>query len=183
LRSAAVEKAKAENKDPAEAVRVMDDVLSCVNDMEFVGASSKKFLSKNTQDPRNNTFCTMPVRFKFYDRSTRVHFETSIRNLCGLRAGISLPRAIREEQMAFQRAVKEKYPEEIVTVRVDTRYRTLQAFRKVHGQKEWTKCPECVELLPGTLLPGYNPRQNFVLEPEVLVEDPAQEQSQENTSV
>jgi hypothetical protein len=178
LRNAAVEKAKADGKDPTEAVRIMDDVLSCVNDMDFVGASSKKFISKNVNDDKNNTFCTMPIRFKFDDRSTRIHFESSIKSICGLRAAISLPRAIREEQKAFQQAVKSKYPDEIVTIRVDTRNQLLQAYRKLHGQKEWIKCNEYLELLPGTLLPGYNPRQNFVLEPEELVAVPALEQAQ-----
>jgi hypothetical protein len=182
LRNAAVEKAKAEGKDPAEAVRVMDDVLSCVNDMEFVGSSSKKFISNNSNDERNNTFCTMPIRFKFDDRGTRIHFESSIKSLCGLRAAISLPWAIREEQRAFQRAVKCNYPEEIVTVRVDTRLHLLQAYRKLQGQKEWTKCPESLELLPGTLLPGYSPRQNFVLEPEVSQQTPDPEQQQNGSN-
>jgi hypothetical protein len=180
IRTAAVEKAVATGKDPAEAVRVMDDVLSCVNDMEFVGASSKKFISKNENDERNNKFCTMPIRFKFDDRDTRIHFETCIKNHCGLRAAISLPKPIREEQTAFQKAVKTKYPEEIVAIRVDTRSGVLRAFRKLHGQKEWTKCPESVDLLPGTLLPGYKPRQVFALEPEVQVAGPAQEHNTES---
>jgi hypothetical protein len=182
LRNAAVEKANAEGKDPAEAVRVMDDVLSCVNDMEFVGPSSKKFISNNSNDVRNNTFCTMPIRFKFEDRSARIHFESSIKSLCGLRAAISLPWAIREEQRAFQRAVKSNYPEEIVTVRVDTRLHLLQAYRKLQGQKEWIKCPESLELLPGTLLPGYSPRQNFVLEPVLSQQTPDPEPSQNGSN-
>jgi hypothetical protein len=176
IRSAAIDNAVAAGGDPAEAVRIMDDVLSCVDDMEFVGSGSKKFLSKNLEDPRNNTFCTMPIRLKFGDRSTRIHFETSVKKYCNLRATISLPRNIREEQMAFQKAVKTKYPDEVVTVRPDIKHAKLQAYRKLHGQKEWVKCPESVELMPGTLLPGYKPRQVFVLEPEVQVAVPAQEQ-------
>jgi hypothetical protein len=96
IRKAAIEKAAEENKDPAEAVRVVDDALSCVKDMEFIGNQSQKFINKNNvSDTRNNTFCTMPIKFRFEDRSTRIHFETVIRSHCGLRWQISLPKPIR----------------------------------------------------------------------------------------
>jgi hypothetical protein len=171
IRAAAIANAENAKVEPAEAVRIMNDVISCVNDMEFVGAASKKFLSKNPTDERNNKFCTMPIRFKFDDRNTRIHFETSMKKYCNLRATISLPRNVREEQTAFQREVKARYPDEIVTVRPDIRSLSLRAFRKVHGQKEWTKCPEFTELLPGTLLPGYKPRVAFNLPPAIQFQD------------
>jgi hypothetical protein len=177
IRSAAVENAGAAGVNPAEAVRVMDDALSVVSDMDFVGASSQKFVSKNPEDTRNNKFCTMPVRFRFEDKNARIHFETTVRKYCNLKATMSLPRPIREEMAAFQKAVKPKYPDEIVTVRVDTWSMSLQAYRKVEGQKKWTKCRESVSLRPETLLPGYKSRTEFHLSPEVQVVEPAAEQS------
>jgi hypothetical protein len=51
----------------------MDDALSCVSDMEFLGAKSKKFLKEG--DMRSNTFCTMPVKFRFDDKHSRINFE------------------------------------------------------------------------------------------------------------
>jgi hypothetical protein len=173
IRKSAIEKAKATGADPGEAVRVMDDVLSVVADMDFVGASSQKYVNKrNVSDPKNHTFCTMPIRLRFEDRNARIHFKTAIKSHCDLKAVMSLPRPIREEQAAFQRAVKQRYPDEIVTIRPDIRGASLQAFRKVAGQKGWTKCPEAIELRPGTLLPGYVPRTNFLLDPEVQVMEP-----------
>jgi hypothetical protein len=65
IRSAAVAGARAANEDPAEAVRVMDDALSVVQDMDFIGASSKPFRGKTNADMRNGTFCTMPIKFRF----------------------------------------------------------------------------------------------------------------------
>jgi hypothetical protein len=173
IRSAVVENAKAAGEDPAEAVRVVDDALSVVTDMDFIGSSSQKFKNKsNAEDSRNDKFCTMPVKFRFEDRSSRIHFETTVRKYCKLKATMSLPRVIRDEQAAFQKAVKSRYPDKIVTVRVDTQSMLLQAYLKGEGEKKWTKCQECVQLNPETLLPGYNPRKCFVLAPEVSVEAP-----------
>jgi hypothetical protein len=148
----------------------MDDALSVVQDMDFIGASSKPFHGKTENDLRNGTFCTMPIKFKFEDRDSRIHFETTMRKYCTLRASMSLPYAIRKEQAAFQRAVRERYSGEVTTVRVDTLSMSLQAFKKAEGEKKWTKCPERVPLPPGILLPGYNPREHFVLPPLLLCE-------------
>jgi hypothetical protein len=157
--------AREANEDPAEAVRVMDDALSVVQDMDFIGASSKPFHGKTDSDLRNGKFCTMPIKFKFEDRDARIHFETTMRKYCTLRASMSLPYAIRKEQAVFQRAVRDRYPEEVTTVRVDTMSMSLQAFKKAEGEKKCTKCPECVPLPPGILLQGYTPREHFVLPP------------------
>jgi hypothetical protein len=176
IRSAAVAGARAANEDPAEAVRVLDNALSVVQDMDFNGASSKHFRGKTDADMRNGSFCTMPIKFRFEDKDARIHFETTIRKHCTLRASMSLPWQIRKEQAAFQRAVKDRYPDEVVTVRVDTLSMCLQAFRKADGEKKWTKCPEMAPLLPGVLLPGYNPRSAFDLPPAVQVVEPGTDQ-------
>jgi hypothetical protein len=168
IRNAAIEKAAEENKDPAEAVRIVDDALSCVQDMEFIGSQSQKFINRNNEsDNRNNTFCTMPIKFKFEDRSMRIHFETVIRSHCGLKSQISLPKPIRMEQAAFLRALKARYPGEIISVRPDIGAATLRAVRKQHGAESWTRCWEVLKLEPGTLLPGYTPREVIALPPLV----------------
>jgi hypothetical protein len=173
IRSAAVAGARSANEDPAEAVRVMDDALSVVQDMDFIGASSKPFKGRTDNDLRNGKFCTMPIKFKFEDRDARIHFETSVRKHCALKASMSLPKVIRQEQAAFLKAVRPRYPDEVVTIRLDTLNMRLQAFRKEDGQKQWTKCPESVALLPGTLLPGYNARTVFDLPPAAQAGGPA----------
>jgi hypothetical protein len=173
IRAAAVSTARSANEDPAEAVRVMDDALSVVQDMDFIGASSKPFHGKTDSDMRNGKFCTMPIKFKFEDRDSRIHFETSMRKYCTLRASMSLPYAIRKEQAAFQRAVRERYPGEVATVRVDTLSMSLQAYKKADGEKKWMKCPESVPLPPGILLQGYTPREHFALPPLLQCEGAA----------
>jgi hypothetical protein len=169
IRTAAIDKAKAAGECPAEAVRVMDDVLSCVTDMEFIGSASQKFLSKNLTDTRNNTFCTMPVKFKFDSRDTRIHFETSMRNFCNLRVGISLPKPVRLEQAAFLASLRERYPGDAVTVRPDIRSRTLFALRKIGGEGPWERCAETLLLSPEIMLPTFIPRKRVPLPTETAV--------------
>jgi hypothetical protein len=139
--------------------------------MEFIGFSSKKFTGRNEDDMRNNTFCTMPIKFRFEDRNARIHFETAMRNHCTLKASISLPKPIREEQSAFLKALRCKYAGQIVTVRPDTANMALQGFIKPEGQK-WERLPDRVALDYGVLLPGYKVRTAFDLAPAVQVQEP-----------
>ncbi len=157
-------------EERAEAVRVADDALSCVSDMEFLGAKSQPFQSKrDAADPRNKTFCTMPVKLSFEDKSARLNFERTAKSHMGLRAVMSLPLPIRVEQAAFLSALKQRYNDEIITVRPDTASLSLIAFRKRDGERGWTRCHETLELLPGTLLPGYSPRRELALPPDISV--------------
>jgi hypothetical protein len=129
--------------------------------MEFIGEKSKKFIKEG--DARSNTFCTMPVKFKFEDRSSRINFEKTLREQCGLRASISLPKPIRTEMGAFAKAVRTRYPDQVVVARLDTMHRVFYALRKMHGAQSWTKCVERLELPTGILLPDYSARTTIVL--------------------
>jgi hypothetical protein len=63
-----------------------------------------------------------------------MHFERTVKNNCNLRAVMSLPKAIREEQSAFVKALKDRYPGKIITARPDLTTLHFVAFRK--GDKE-----------------------------------------------
>ena len=171
LRAAAISKAGAAGGDPVEAIRVMEDALSCVTDMEFLGQKSKKFIGRTGEsDPRTNKFCTMPIKLKFDDRSARINFERSIQSNCGLRAIMSIPPPIRTEQATFGKAVRERYPNKIVMVRPDIEALELVAFHKEDGGKRWLRCPETLAIPREILLPQYVPRQSIVLPPKVSLE-------------
>jgi len=160
-------RAAAEGLSAAEEVRLADDALSCVTDMEFLGTKSGLFTNKkDAMDPKNNTFCTMPIKLKFEDRNARINFEQTAKKQMGLRAVMSLPQPIRIEQAAFHTALKNRYKDHIITVRPDTKRLELIGFRKKDGERGWTRCSETLALLPGTLLPGYNPRREVVLPPD-----------------
>jgi hypothetical protein len=149
--------------DSVEAIRDLDDALSCVSELEFLGAKSKKFLKEG--DPRSNTFCTLPVKFKFEDGQARINFEKTLKLHTGLKASMSVPAPIREEMKAFKAALVERYPGEIVVARLDTRSAELRAIRKVDKAESWTRCWERFVLPTNILLPGYKPNKTHTLPP------------------
>ncbi len=59
----------------AEAICVADDALSCAADMSFLGQATKLYAnSRDASDARNSSFYTMPIKFVFPDKSSRIHF-------------------------------------------------------------------------------------------------------------
>jgi hypothetical protein len=82
--------------DIKDAEEVLDDILSCCK-LEFLGATSKKFFNKkNVNDVRNDTMCTMPVRFEFKDRETRIQAETNLRKVCKVSCAVPYPKKLRD---------------------------------------------------------------------------------------
>jgi hypothetical protein len=167
IRNLAVKNANNAGKDPTEAVRAMNDALGCVNDIDFIGIRSEPIKVRENSNQPVTDCCTMPVKLRFEDRNSRLHFERTVKSVCGLRATMSLPKPIREEQAVFLRAIKERYPGRIVTARPDIATLRLVAFHKLHGEGKWQKCAESVSIPHGILLPGYNVRKEIVLPPIV----------------
>jgi hypothetical protein len=60
-------------KDSAEPLRLVEDALSCVENIEFVGGRSKEYTDNRKNPPPSNCepFCSMPVKITFSDRSAR----------------------------------------------------------------------------------------------------------------
>ena len=143
LKSSVIQAATAAGADVVEAVRVLDDAFSGVEDVDFIGQSSAKYNNKRkADDPKNGTFCTMPVKLKFPDRDSRIFFENSIRNLAGLKATQSFPKQIRNEMNQFMGRVKFENPDMIVMVRPDSRTLRINAFIKREGEKSWNRYHE-----------------------------------------
>jgi hypothetical protein len=148
LRSAALKKAEVAGTDMSEAVRVVDDALSCATDMAFLGQVSgppkqrgggpenDNRPSNNENEPRN----TMPVRLIFPDRWSRIHFESTLREKTGMRANMSLPYNIRKLQTEYQRFIREENPQKIVVIRTDVKGLSFTAHLKEEGVAGWTQC-------------------------------------------
>jgi hypothetical protein len=154
LAMAAGDRAEGNKLSVPEARRLVDDALSCATDMEFLGNKSRKFINKfDQEDDRNNTFCTLPVKFKFDSGAARVNFERTLKTQCGLSAKISLPPLIRSEMKSFQKALKNRYPNTIITVRPDVRSQTFIALAK--DESGWKKLNEKHRISPAIMLPGY----------------------------
>jgi hypothetical protein len=153
IRAAVVAKAESKGLDSAEMIRDLDDALSCVNDMEFIGGKSQKYIKEG--DPKSNTFCTMPVKFRFDDRNARINFEKTLRSSSDLKA--------------FKTALQPRYPDDVIAIRLDTFRSVLFAVKKKDGEKDWTKCEETLSLPPGILLQSYVPRKSITLPAQVVI--------------
>jgi hypothetical protein len=82
--------------DIKDAEDILDDVLSCAK-LEFLGNTTKKFFNKrNVNDVRNDSMCTIPVRFDFKDREARINAETNLRKVCKVSCGVPYPKKLRD---------------------------------------------------------------------------------------
>jgi hypothetical protein len=169
IRTAAIENAEKKGTDPSEAIRAMNDAIECVSELDFIGLKSEKSKNKDPVTKENYEHFTMPVKLKFEDRNTRLHFEKTVKTHCGLRAVMSLPKTIREEQAVFVRALRARYPDDIVTARPDAASLHFIAFKKKHTEKKWTRCSESVPIPTGVMLPDYKVRTVITLPPAVVV--------------
>ena len=127
----------------AEAIRVVDDALSCATDMSFLGQATKAYSNnRDLSDPRAGSFHTMPIKLEFPDRSSRIYFERVMREKCNIRASMSLPPGIRKAAETCRRNLLPSYPDEMVMVRAESDGQKFVAFHKRDGEPKWTRHPE-----------------------------------------
>jgi hypothetical protein len=114
-------------KDAEEAI---DDILSC-SKLEFLGVTSKKFFNKkNVSDPRNDTFCTLPVRFEFKDRETRIQSEKNLRKVCKVSCAVPYPKKLRSMLDTLINEGKKSFPNCFIRTRVNMDDLTIEAHAK-----------------------------------------------------
>jgi hypothetical protein len=156
LKAATMKVASESGSDANEKIRIVNDALSCAENLEFVGQTTARKINK--RDPANpvvSPFCTMPVKLDFPDKSTRIHFEKTLRKHCGIKASMSLPFQIRQNQSLFLKAMRERHVGRVVTARPDTSSLSFIAFMKEEGGNGWSRCRESVPIPRGIMLPGY----------------------------
>jgi hypothetical protein len=114
-------------KDAEDAV---DDILSCTK-LEFLGITSKKFFNKkNVNDVRNDTFCTLPVRFEFPDKPTRIQAEKTLRKVCKVSCAVPYPKKLRSLLDTLVAEGKVKYPNSFIRTQVNVDQLTVEAHAK-----------------------------------------------------
>jgi hypothetical protein len=178
IRAAALATAESEGKDMAEAVRVAGDALSCASDVSFLGQTSRPYKNnRDENDPKNGSFHTMPVKFLFEDRQQRIYFEQTMRVNCKLRASISLPPFLQKERTAFDKVLREKYPDFMIMVRPDPSRSVLTAVKKRDKSGRWLPCPDIWDIPPGAVFAGRDDPASGRLRhvPEAEEEDPSGE--------
>jgi len=139
----------------AEAIRVADDALSCAVNLSFLGQVTKPYNNnRDASDPRNNKFCTLPLKLEFPDRGSRIHFERTMREKCKIRASMSLPPGIRKEAEKYRQLLLAKFPGEIVMVRAESEGLRFAGFHKVDGVGKWIRDPDTCGIPLSAILPA-----------------------------
>ena len=133
-----------------EAVTAIDDVLSVVKSMQFFGKSTKTY--KNTKDPKSGSYCTIPVKYEFKDKDTRIRAETTLRKHCKVHCSTPYPTILRETIRQVIAHVKKDYPDNQVRVNVDLKNLALRVGRRpppVEGHPaEWQEHKRPISLPP-----------------------------------
>jgi hypothetical protein len=155
LKAATMKTAENTGDDANECIRIVNDALSCADNLEFTGqTTTRKIDKRDPENPKTLDFCTMPVKLDFPDRNTRIHFEKTLRKHCGIKATISLPFQKRRFQSLYLEALRDRYKGRVITARPDTSTMSMVAFMKNEGGRGWSRCRETVLIPRGIMLPG-----------------------------
>jgi hypothetical protein len=152
LSAAAAEVEGSNNKFPnKDTVGVLDDVISVTQNVTLYGKVTKPFVNKkNNNDPKNRSFFTIPVRYEFKDKETRLEAETILRDTCKVDCSVPYPAILRSCIKQTVDHFRSEYPNDFVKIHVDTQKLALKVSRKVKG-KGWFDHDAPIPLPPEVL--------------------------------
>jgi len=151
-----------------ESLRIVEDALSCVENVEFLGQRSQPY--KVPGDAAAAKFCSIPIKLSFADRDSRLNFERTIKENTGLKVSQSLPPVVRKQMAAFRRALEDRYREDLIMTKPDHRTLEFVAYRKEGKVGKWLPLVERFPIPPNILLPAYKPLETVILQ-DVTVEN------------
>jgi hypothetical protein len=85
----------------------------------------------NPQDPKNRTFFTLPIRYEFKNRDTRVEAETILRDICKIDCTTPYPTILRFYIKKVIDHFRILYPNDYIRVSVDAPSLSLRVSRRV----------------------------------------------------
>jgi hypothetical protein len=152
LSAAAAEVEGHKGKHPSkEVVATLDDVMSITQNVTLFGKVTKPYENKrNPQDPRNRTFFTMPIKYEFRDRETRLEAETDLRDTCKVECATPYPAILRSCIKQTVDHFRSVYPNDFAKVTVDTQNVSLKVARKIKGVG-WRDYKDPIQLPPEVL--------------------------------
>ena len=143
---AAVVEGKPPNRPSTEAVEALDDVLSLASGVTLFGKQTKVFKSKlKSDDPRNGTFFTIPVRYEFKDKDQKLAAESVLRERCKIECTTPYPTILRHCIRQVVEHIRADYPEEYIKVQVDTGNFCLKIARRAKDGT-WSNYKENIPL-------------------------------------
>jgi hypothetical protein len=147
---------KCKGKIPTDdTVSALDDVLSVVEGMKFFGKTTRSF--RSDVNPNSGAYCTLPVRYDFADKDTRIFAETVLRDKCKVKCATPYPAIVRECVKQIVDQVKNKYPNTFVKVNIDTHNMCFRVYRRpmvdknYKGKKDWVRFDDTIPIPPEAL--------------------------------
>jgi len=122
----------------------LDDVLSVSKSMSLFGKTTKSY--HNPKDPKSGAYCTIPVKYEYRDRATRLAAERVLRDTCGAHCATPYPTILRECIKRTVNDVKEAAGDVYVKVTVDTRAFCLRVQRQAKKNGTMLRCNFIVPL-------------------------------------
>ena len=131
--AAAIVEGNQPNRPSAGAVEALDDVLSIAKSVTLFGKSTRPFKNKvsgKEKDSRNGSFCTVPVKYEFKDRDSRVAAESVLRAQCKVECSTPYPVILRHCIRQVVDHIRQDYPGEFVRISVDVAKFGLKIARR-----------------------------------------------------
>ena len=133
-----------------DAGEMVDDILSCAQ-LEFLGSGTRKFHNnRNQADPRNNKMCTVPVRFDFKNKETRLQAEQTMRKICKVRPSVPYPKRLRAMLNETIKKGKEAHVGSFIQTKIDIENLVLKALVRTEGK--WVEIKDLTQAIPTDIL-------------------------------
>jgi hypothetical protein len=111
-----------------DTLAALDDALSVATRISFYGKKTKTYT--NPKDSLSGSFCTIPVKYEFKDKNSRIEAEKVFMDKCGAHCSVPYPPILRECIKQVVAKVKKDYPNNQVKVVVDTKTASLRVSRR-----------------------------------------------------
>jgi hypothetical protein len=112
---------KVENLDSPcrDTVEAINEVIKAAKSVRVYGKSTKLYKNPNdSSDPKNGSYCTVPVRYSFGNRKVRECAETIQREKCKAQCSTPYPPILRACIRKVVKHIKEDFPEDFIKVTV-----------------------------------------------------------------
>jgi hypothetical protein len=133
---AAVKEGRTAENPSNESISVVDDVLSVSTGIHFFGPQTQTY--RHPRDPKSGSFCTVPVKYDFNDRETRIKAEQMLRTRCDINCSTPYPPILRECIRRTINSAKDLFPDNQVKVLVDATNFKLRIARRASKDAGWT---------------------------------------------
>jgi major membrane immunogen (membrane-anchored lipoprotein) len=127
-----------------DVVSTIDDILSVSKGMSFYGTATKTY--RNPKDLASGSYCTIPVRYDFKDRETRIQAESILRTTCKINCVTPYHPMLRECIKQTGERFREKTGDDFVRVNVDIGKMVFKIYHKKDKKSAWQLCDEVVRI-------------------------------------